>query len=361
MNNLLEWLWLANVVGPGARGCQELLDLYADPKTLLDAVGSEDLSPYLTAAQRDRLSIRPERFGPIAEYCERNQIAVLTMDDENYPVRLLDIPDAPPVLYSTGHPEVLNDRPTVGMIGTRRPSRYGAEAADLLGQELARAGACIVSGLADGLDGLSHRAALAGGGVTAAFLGCCINKTYPAANTELRRRMEQTGAVFSEYPPNTPTNRGMFLLRNRLIAATSQALCVVEARLKSGTLNTVGHAQRYRRPVFAVPGSVFNPMSEGTNHLLETGEATAAASAGPILAQLGLHGSTRPKAAAQKQATRLSDTAQAVLDKMEQKPQSLDRLLSLTGLPVGAVLAALTELEVAGCVQSSAGGQYHRK
>lgn len=360
MNDLLEWLWLANVVGPGARGCQELLDLYGDPGSLISAVGSEDLSPYLTDAQQARLSVQPSQFWPLAEYCEQNDIAILTMDDENYPARLLEIPDAPPVLYATGHPEVLNDRPAVGMIGTRRPSKYGAEAAGFLGRELAGAGACIVSGLADGLDGLSHQAALDGGGVTAAFLGCCISKTYPANHAELRRRMEQTGAVFSEFAPGLPTNRGMFLLRNRLIAAASQALCVVEARLKSGTLNTVGHAQRYQRPVFAVPGSVFNPMSEGTNHLLETGQAAAAASAGPILAQLGLCAAERPKAAPQKKAAQLSDTAQAVLNNMGSKPQSLDRLLSLTGLPVGAVLAALTELEVAGRIQSSAGGQYHR-
>ena len=137
----------------------------------------------------------------------------------------------------------------------------------------------IVSGLAEGLDGAGHRAAVEAGQQTVAFLGTAINKTFPAVNVTLRAELEALGgAVLSEYPPDyTGKMTGTFLARNRLIAGLSEALCVAEARTRSGTLNTVSHAEEYGRPVFAVPGSIYSPTSEGTNELLRTGRARACA------------------------------------------------------------------------------------
>ncbi len=362
MSTLLEWLWFANLTGPAAANTGELLSVYGSPRGLLDAASSEDLSPWLTKSQAARLWARPEEFEKTAQRCERSGIRILTQDDEDYPSRLLSLEDAPAVLYCTGDPWLLNRAPAVGMIGSRRPSQYGAQAAEFVGRPLARAGAVIVSGLADGLDGICHQAALSENAPTAAFLGTAINKTYPASNRVLRQRIEECGAVFSEYGPDTPTGRTGFVQRNRLIAGVCDALCVVEARMQSGTMNTVGHAQRYGRPIFAVPGPIFSPLCEGTNHLLQTGAASAAPCAGPILACIGLEAEpeTPPKKAV-KQPPQISQTARTVLERLGQTPESVETIVEGSGLSLPAVLAALMELELAGYAAACAGGQYRRK
>ena len=170
------------------------------------------------------------------------------------------------------------------MVGTRRPSAYGRQAAFDLSLAMAQAGAVIVSGLADGLDSEAHRAALQADRPTIAFLGTAIDKTYPAANAKLRTAIEKGGgAVCSEYPPGyTGRTTGTFLARNRLIAAQSEALCVAEARTRSGTLNTVHHAERLGRPVLAVPGSIYSALSEGTNELLRDPPRRAAVQGRPM-------------------------------------------------------------------------------
>lgn len=362
MSALLEWLWFANLTGPAASNTEELLSVYGSPRGLLDAASSEDLSPWLTKNQMSRLWAKPEEFEKLAERCERSGIRILTQEDEDYPAKLLGLADAPAVLYCTGDPRVLGEAPSVGMIGSRRPSQYGAEAAAFLGKPLARAGAVIVSGLADGLDGLCHQAAIDESAPTAAFLGTAINKTYPASNRILREKIEDYGAVFSEFGPDVMTGRSGFLQRNRLIAGACDALCVVEARMQSGTMNTVSHAQRYGRPIFAVPGPIFSPLCEGTNHLLECGDANAAPAAGPILACLGLEGDIEtvphgPK----KQPPQISPTARTVLDRLGQTPRSVEAIVEGSGLSLPGVLAALMELELAGYAAACAGGQYRRK
>lgn len=154
------------------------------------------------------------------------------------------------MLYVTGDIACLNGRRYAGMVGTRRPSTYGRQAAFDLSLAMARAGVVLVSGLADGLDSEAHRAAVQADVPTVAFLGTAIDKTYPASNAKLRTAIEKGGgAVCSEYPPGySGRTTGTFLARNRLIAAQSEALCVAEARTRSGTLNTVGHAERLGRP-----------------------------------------------------------------------------------------------------------------
>lgn len=362
MSRLLEWLWFAHMTGVGASNTAELLALYTSPAGLLAAMSCEDVSPYLTRGQMTRAEKPVSDFEPILERCEQMGIQILTMDDEFYPHRLLRLDDAPAVLYCTGHPELVNGDLAVGMIGSRRPSEYGVEAAEKIGRSLARQGVVIVSGMADGLDSLCHRAALKENAPTAAFLGTAINKTYPAVNRDLRCEIEATGAVFSEFGPYAPTNKGSFLARNRLIAGSSDALCVVEARLKSGTMNTVSHAQRYGRPVFAVPGPIFSSLSEGTNQLLESGTAKAAPGAGSILAELGFENETQTQdRKTQEPRPVLSPAAESVLSRLTQTPRSIEALLAEGGMPPPTMLSALMELELAGFAVSCAGGQYRRK
>ena len=261
----LEWLWLSAVLGPGAAHCGRVLALYGTPGELYEAVGKEDMSGLLTPAQLRRAEqLTLERFAPLLARCHHMGVRVLCQDEEDYPARLAALSDAPPVLYCTGDVSALSQPAAVAMIGSRRPSSYGVEAAALIGGQLAQAGICLVSGLADGLDSEAHKAAVAAGAPTVGVLGTAIDKTYPVTNRRLRSEMEQgCGAVISEFAPGEATGAGGFLQRNRIIAALADAVCVVEARQKSGTMNTVGHAKRYGRTVFAVPGDDLQPPVRG--------------------------------------------------------------------------------------------------
>ena len=330
----LEWLWFSAVLGAGAAHCGQVLALYGSPGELYDAVGKEDMSGLLTPAQLRRCeTLTPQRFEPLLARCERMGIRVLCLDEEDYPARLAPLSDAPPVLFCTGDVSALS-----------------------------QPGVCLVSGLADGLDSEAHKAAVAAGAPTVGVLGTAIDKTYPAINRRLRSEMEQgCGAVISDFAPGEATGAGVFLLRNRLIAALSDAVCVVEARQKSGTMNTVNHAKRYGRTVFAVPGAIFSPLCGGTNQLLDEGQAHAASSAAPILRHLGIE--SAPQVAcrrARPAAPTLSAEAKAMKKALTSQAQGLEPLAKAAGLSAGQALAALMELEVSGIAVSGAGGQYRR-
>ena len=246
----------------------------------------------------------------------------------------------------------------MGIVGSRKPTEYGLNAAADIGGELAKNGAIIVSGLADGLDSAGHRAAVKNDCPTIAVMGVPIDRTYPAANAALRQKIEQKGCVISEYPPYSeyigPT---CFLQRNRLIAALSTAVLVVEAREKSGTMSTVAHAERYGKPVYAVPGSIYSPNSAGTNGLLRDGRARAVAGAADLLAALGLH-TRQAEPAAAKQPAPLSDTERRVLAGIGPKPVGIEELCVSTGLPMSALLGTLMKLELTGRVYKQPGQRY---
>ncbi len=363
MQQPLSWLWLAWVLGAGAKTA-EVLRLYPTAQELFEAVGREDMRGLFTAAQQKRLTQgRPEDFAPVWAECQRLGVQVITWQDEAYPPQMRRIEDAPLVLYCTGNPQALQQECMVALIGSRRPSQYGVEAARALSTQLAQQQVCLVSGLADGLDSEAHKASVEANAPTVAVLGTPIDRTYPASNRTLRRKVEQVGAVISEYAPGSSTSARHFLQRNRLIAALSHGVCVVEAREKSGTMNTVHHAQRYDRPVFAVPGAIFSPLCEGTNRLLEDGLAKAVSSGNAILKGLGRRASCSVETTPAKEepAFPLSPQAQQMAKVLTAKPQSLDALVAATGLAAGDALAALLELELSGLAQSGAGGQYRSR
>jgi len=278
--------------------------------------------------------------------------------DPDYPLAFSRISDMPLVLYCTGDPRWLNEPAAVGMVGTRKPTEYGLRAAEDIGRGLARAGAVIVSGLADGLDSAGHRAAVGENCPTIAVMGVPIDRTYPAANRELRRAIERRGCVISEYPPESePVGAVGFLQRNRLIAALSGALVVVEAKEKSGTMSTVGHAERYGKPVFAVPGSIFSPASAGTNALLRDGRAKAVCTAADLFGTLGLQ-TARPAPAPRETPRPLSENERLVLSCLGAKAQGVEELGVKSGLPTAALLGVLMKLELAGRVSCLPGKRY---
>lgn len=363
MDKTLAWLWLADAVGSACQYARELLDLWPDPEELYESLRAGQVAPPFClsdGAAARLLDTTPFDYEERLDHCLLTGVDILTPDDPAYPARLRDLPDLPLVLYVTGGKSCLNDRRYVGMIGTRRPSAYGRQAAYDLSLAAARQDVVIVSGLADGLDSEGHRAAVAAGVPTIAFLGTAIDVTYPAANGPLRRQIEALGgAVCSEYPPQYQgKTKGTFLARNRLIAAQAEVLCVAEARLRSGTLNTVSHAEDYGRPVLAVPGSIYSTQSHGTNELLRTHRAEPLCEAADIFRQLGLDAQSEEKATAEFSPASVSADARAVYARLGPTAQGIDALCAATSLPAGRVLAACTELELCGGAQAQPGRRY---
>ena len=359
---LLCWLWLAHTLGPASAHAGRVLDAFGGAQEAWEARETTEfqLAAGPAAAKKAvALNNTPEHYRALVMRCDALDVRILPFDDPDYPLAFTRIPDMPLVLYCTGDPRWLNEPGAVGIVGSRKPTEYGLNAAADIGGKLAQSGAVIVSGLADGLDSAGHKAAVKNGCPTIGVLGVAIDRTYPAANVTLRHKIEQKGCIISEYPPDgTSTGANGFLMRNRFIAALSSALLVVEAQEKSGTMSTVAHAERYGKPVFAVPGSIYSPNSAGTNALLRDGRARAACSADDLMGPLGLHASRPAPAATVRQPEPVSDTERRVLACIGPKPVGMEELCVNTGLPTAVLLSTLMKLELSGRVFKQPGQRY---
>ena len=358
-DGVLCGLWLAHVMGYASSHTGAVLDAFGSARAAWeqrDTAGFARLAGPAAARRAREPGCDPEQFRPLAELCEELGVQILCWDSPDYPAALADIPDRPAVLYAMGQLSCLNAPALLGMVGTRRPSGYGLDIAGRWGKDLAGKGAVIVSGLADGLDSASHRAALSAGGDTVAVLGVSIERTYPAFNASLRGEIQHHGCVLSEYAPGTSPGKNGFLQRNRLIAALSGALLVIEARERSGTMSTVGHARRYGRPVFAVPGSVFAPDSTGTNRLIQDGRAKMALGPEDLYKALGLESPAAP--AGKQPPPAVSGPEKKLLGLLGGAPRSAEELAAASGLETAELLALLMRLQLAGRVTVLPGQRY---
>ena len=334
---LLCWLWLAHVLGPASPHAGRVLDAFGGAQEAWEARDTAEFRQAAGPAAAKRAGqLTPEQYQGLADRCRALGVRILPFDDPDYPLAFSRIPDMPLVLYCTGDPVWLNEPGTVGIVGSRKPTDYGLQAAADIGEALARSGALIVSGLADGLDSAGHRAAVKNGCPTIGILGVPIDRTYPGEST--------------------PGPVG-FLQRNRLIAALSSALLVVEAREKSGTMSTVSHAERYGKPVFAVPGSIYSPDSAGTNRLLHEGRARAACSGADLVQALGLQASAAPEAET-RQPDPMTDTERRVLACVGPQPLGVEELCVRSGLPTASLLSTLMKLQLTGRVTCLPGKRY---
>jgi DNA processing protein len=269
----------------------------------------------------------------------------LAAADRGFPDLLAALADPPLGLFVRG---ALPDRPTVAVVGARQASAYGREVAEYLGRELAAGGACVVSGMARGVDGAAHRGALAGGGPTVAVWGAGPDRVYPREHAALAGEIAANGALVTEYPPGSPPLAAHFPERNRLIAGLSKVVVVVEADERSGALVTARLALDEGRDVMAVPGSVFSRMSAGPNGLLRAGAAPVL-SAADVLGVLGL--AAPPRGDAEPEFLRHLPAGTSA---------TVDELAARSGLPVARLLELLLELELAGWLVREADGRYRR-
>jgi DNA processing protein len=287
---------------------------------------------------------------PLAEMerLERAGVSALTWHDERYPPRLKEIDDRPPVLYVRG--ELTSaDEWAVAIVGTRRASVYGRQAAEQFAADLARNRVTVVSGLARGIDALAHRAALEAGGRTIAVLACGLDLVYPPEHRRLAEEIARQGAVVSDYPLGTQPRSEFFPRRNRILSGMSLGVLVVEGDVDSGALITARRALEQNREVFAVPGAIYSPGSRGTNKLIQDSEAKLVMRVEDVLEELNL--SMAGHQIEMAEIVPADETESALLRLLSHEPIHIDEVRRTSGLPIAAVSSALAMLELKGLVR----------
>jgi DNA processing protein len=282
-----------------------------------------------------------------------------------YPPLLAQTVGAPLVLYVDGDPAALSE-PQLAIVGSRNPTSSGSDTAHAFAEFLSATGLTITSGLAEGIDGAAHRGALAGGGRTVAVCGTGLDLVFPRGHEALARAIAARGALVSEFPIGTPGRRANFPQRNRIISGLALGTLVVEAARRSGSLITARYAGEQGREVFAIPGSIHNPLARGCHALIRQG-AKLVESAEDVLAELpalagALYEIRRPSTTARAKiaADELDKDYEILLDALGFEPVSIDRLVERTEFPAETVASMLLILELKGLVEASAGGTYCR-
>ncbi|MEE2677881.1 MAG: DNA-processing protein DprA [Myxococcota bacterium] len=336
---LCDWLEIQRRYVFAPQRARHLLEQTADPRRLLSGGRSRGGVP---ATQRSVEQLA--RVGAVA----------VPFGSRAYPERLAELVDAPPLLLVRGRPELLC-APAVAIVGSRAATAYGRTTARRFALALARAGFVVVSGMATGVDGVAHAAALEAGGSTLAVLACGPDRVYPASHRNLSRRVVETGALVTEFPVGTPPRPAHFPLRNRIISALARAVLVVEARERSGSLVTARLAADQGVDVWAVPGPVDSPASAGTNRLLRDG-AYVALDPGEMLEALGRPATAVAVPGSGPPDPVVSGLAGRVLASLRDTPQTPDALAHALGLAPAGLAPVLVELALAGHVAEERDG-----
>lgn len=359
------WLRLALTPDVGPRTARSLLGAFGLPGAIFDA-STAALGRYVPQPLANVLAAPP---GAAIEHAiaqaERwltadAAHAIVTLADNDYPQALLTTSDPPPLIYTIGRRELLNQA-ALAIVGSRNATQQGAASASAFAQHLARAGLTIVSGLALGIDAAAHRGALqaqdeGAPASTIAVVGTGADLIYPASNKALTLAIRARGLLISEFALGTPGIAHNFPRRNRIIAGLARGVLVVEATLRSGSLITARLAAEYGREVFAVPGSIHSPLAKGCHRLIKEG-AKLVEAASDILGELQLapHAVAPISADAGAAAPELGLIAAIGHD-----PVSLDTLVARTGRDAGSLTAELLELELAQQIERLPGNRYQR-
>ncbi len=365
MDDTLAWLTLTNTPGIGSRTALRLVEKFGSPQAILSASQTELSACKLSGRSLEGLTTsKSEHFDSTLEWLEQPDHHILTWCDARYPAMLREISDPPILLYIHGDPELLS-APQLAIVGSRNPSASGRDISYEFARYLAGRGFTITSGLATGIDGAAHNGALEQGR-TIAITGTGLDRVYPARHRQLAHQIAKNGALVSEFPLNTKPHPGNFPRRNRIISGLSLGTLIVEAAIKSGSLVTARSAMEQGREVFAIPGSIHNPLARGCHQLIREG-AKLVEKAADVVEELAPLLGLLPEL--EQPTIRRSDTTnnlpfddeyQGLLDALGYDPQPIDRLIQISGLTTEAVSSMLLRLELDGVVASAPGGRYYR-
>lgn len=357
--SLENWLTLLHTPGIGPSTFHTLLDHFGSAEAVLNASNSElsGLSLKNNTISALNHQEKPDITADL-DWASEPEHHIITFADERYPAQLKDLTDAPPVLYVRGDPDYLL-QPQLAMVGSRNPSAAGRNTAREFASHLSGAGITITSGLATGIDGASHEGALQGLAGTVAVVAHGLDIVYPAQHQQLAQAISKNGAVVSEMPVGTEPQRGMFPRRNRLISALSLGTLVVEAAVKSGSLITARLALELNREVFAIPGSIHNPMARGCHQLIRQG-AKLVESVDDILEDLRFRApqiTPYPIKTHQDTPDKLKDRHntldpdhQKLLKCLAYEPASIDELVIRSKFSAAEVASMLLILELEGII-----------
>jgi DNA processing protein len=362
--NYIDWLSLTQATGIGPATCNKLLIEFKTPKAILSSnqntlrqFGLNDTS-IISLLEPDQRQI-----STTLEWLNQPNHHLITYLDDDYPELLKTIHSPPMILFAIGQRQALSFL-HFAIVGSRNPTAGGKRLAEDFASELSRAGLTICSGLALGIDYHSHLGALKAVGSTIAVLGNGLNSIYPARHKKIAHQIIENGLLLSEYLPNTKPNPGNFPRRNRIISGMSLGVLVVEAAKRSGSLITANYALEQGRDVFAIPGSIHNPLARGTHSLIKQG-AKLVETVDDILEELTPMANVVMNMPSTQDAgwNRYSDLEpdyKLLLEIMGYEIVSVDRLVELTGLTADVVSSMLLILELQGMIESQHGGKYSR-
>ena len=383
MARLKYWVWLSCVSGVRPLIKYRLTEALGGPEAVFFASREQLLAAEsrIQPREADKLMDKSlEDASRALARCQEKGIAIVTLQDADYPERLRHIPDPPAALYVWGTMPPVDEGLLLAVVGTRKATPYGLRMAERLGADIARGGGIVASGLAEGCDAAAMDGALRAGGTVIGVLGTAIDQVYPAKNRPLFDQTRAQGALVSEYPPGMRTFAGDFKHRNRIITGLSLGVVVAEAPRRSGAMVTVAHALEQGRDVYAVPGNADAYASAGCNDLIGQGAVPVTRGSDVLRAYESRNDLLRQEPAKihiKKEIDKpkdivyidhvadsldgLPDSQRKVLSVMTRPDMHADDIIAASGLSAPETLAALTMLQVAGRVSVGTGKRYTRK
>jgi len=368
MDDLTLWIRLWHTPGLGAVSGARLLEQFSSVQNIFSASAAELVQaglkrPVADALQRES---QDQVVHTSLEWSEAEGNHIIHIRDDRYPPLLKQSPSAPALLFVKGALNVLAD-PQLAMVGSRNPSEGGKDTAFQFAKHLSRSGVLVTSGLALGIDAESHKGALAVNAPTIGVVATGLDRVYPARHKALAEEILATGgAIVSEFPLGTSPKASHFPQRNRIIAGLSLGTLVVEAALRSGSLITARQAREAGREVFAIPGSIHNPMSKGCHALIKQG-AKLVEAADDILEELAPQLENAISAPKGQTELSINDSKELVsehdvlLDAMGYDPVTIDQLNQKSSFQASEIASMLLILELEGRVSSESGGRFQRR
>jgi DNA processing protein len=359
MEDIGYWIALSLLPDIGPVRSKKLLSSFGTPKDIFNSNIDDLIALEGIGINRAKAIKRFSSWADVEkqmEFMQKSAITAVGFNDPSYPEMLREVEDAPIILYIKGN-ILPQDRYAIAIVGSRKPTHYGASVAENISEELASMGFTVVSGMARGIDSLSHSGALRAGCRTIAVLGSGLDIPYPYENKALMERISSSGCVISEFPPGTRPEKEHFPRRNRLISGLSLGVLVIEATSDSGSLITARYALEQGREVFAVPGSINSPASEGTNELIRKG-AVLTRKPDDIIEELApvLKGFIKLK---DKAKIDITDEEKDICKFLSGEPKQIDIICRESGLPTSKALGILLGLELKGAVKQITGKRFY--